>query len=208
MKYWVVSICVLWLSFDVIGQYRGRSKFKPLLYAGGVASQIDGDNFGGYHKLGAEVGVGALYQSQKPIGFAVKAGYVQKGSVKRPNHEAGDFTYYKIALHYLSTPLLLRYQEWRKNWFVEAGVEPQVLISGSEEDENGTLTNRPEFERISFDFLVGGGIKYKRFGFFAYWGKSILPARKLPLTNSVYDSTNNQTNKFIKAGLLLYLSNQ
>lgn len=132
---------------------------------GGLLSQMDGDNFEGYDKLGLRLGVrGQAYISSK-LDFAIEMNFEEKGSrfENDPAIKSSDKSR-KIALSYAEMPLMLRYFVWRRpGLYIEGGAAISYLLSSKFEVEQDGVS-LDEFEKISSSFnrsewnvLLGGG---------------------------------------------------
>lgn len=114
------------------------TSFSPFIQAGLVAAQFDGDQFGGYNKLGARVGFGTYLDINKPFLVSLAILYTQKGAVDPPNAQIGKYTYYRFKANYIDIPVLGNY-EVIDNLSIFAGVSANLLLNKKESDQNGTL---------------------------------------------------------------------
>ncbi len=99
------------------------------IFGGGLTigtnfSQVDGDNFAGYHRVGLNAGAILLINLGKPVVLSMELLYAQKGSraglsqlPRLFNDQSGVMTDYKIRLNYAEIPLLINYFDQRKNNF-------------------------------------------------------------------------------------------
>ena len=85
-----------------------KSKFHIGILAGLLVTQIQGDDLGGYHKLGGSYGVSSLVTLPKNFRLLVEINYDQFGSSSNKN-ETTTFVQ-KINADYLSIPILGNYQ--------------------------------------------------------------------------------------------------
>lgn len=133
----------------------------PLSFSGGIlggfsATQVHGDATAGFNKLGLDAGVfldvrdpGAYW------GVRIEMRYIQKGSRKPHNPDAGDFTTWTRKLDYVELPVMLdvnlgRYQ-------VGAGLYGGWLLRAEKIDSGVSFDVRNEFR--SWDI---GGLWYGR----------------------------------------------
>ena len=109
--------------------------FGAQLFLGANFSQVDGDQMGGYNKLGANVGI----QINRPINndweSAFEIRYSMKGSKKVIDPEGPPTPTLDLNYHYLEVPLLVKYLGWEK-------IEPYGGLSlgvniFNERDDNG-----------------------------------------------------------------------
>lgn len=167
----LLVLLVAFSPFFVVAQDFGAS-----VDVGLVASQLDGDRYGGYHKFGFSFGasVNHLLVSDV-IGARLGLRYVRKGS----HQEATETTpFYKSELHYAELPLTAFYR-WNKFDF-EAGISTGYLIKAKEDtDGYGLREPNPDFRR--FDVSAIAQLRYNLFG--SLWANaslnySILAVRK------------------------------
>ena len=153
-------------------------KFKAGVIAGVSATQISGDQLGGYNKAGIVVGGMVSTTLSKKFDFAMEILYFQKGSKKNSNPDKEDYTYYRLRINYFEVPLLLQWK-YSKRFTFEVGPTVGALISEKEEDEYGDWPYSRPFEK--FEVGIGGGFKVhfaKKFSFTSRIESSLLPVRK------------------------------
>ena len=81
-------------------------------FAGNV-SQMSGDGYSGFRKVGLEAGFGGVYPlDSKGHFFGFKLNYNQKGVKKRRNEEEGDYTDYTLAMDYIEIPVSYLFPLW------------------------------------------------------------------------------------------------
>lgn len=128
-------------------------RFLLNIHAGFAGSQVEGDGLAGFDKLGFQAGLGihTLLNPNFDLGFEINL--LQKGSIRRPNPEAGDYDEYKMALLYAQIPVFLRYHANEKLAFL-AGPVIGFLLSAKESDFNGPIPTEPDFNRIEFSGIL------------------------------------------------------
>jgi len=95
---------LLVLPFGLTAQQR----FKAGLVAGVNASQINGDNTGGYNKLGLLGGLRVITVLSEKSDVSIELAYSQRGS-KNDKSEPVDI---RIDLNYIEVPVLYTYKDW------------------------------------------------------------------------------------------------
>lgn len=103
------------------------------LSLGAVFSQLDGDNFAGYHNIGL-TGGGIVYARVAPrIAPSLELLYTQKGAVSNTEKNAINVRVnsYKVKLNYMEVPVMLNYFDKRKSHF-GIGLSYSQLISQTE----------------------------------------------------------------------------
>ncbi len=110
------------------------------------ASQVSGDNLGGYNKAGISGGfyVSKTFEDKNELEMRIT--YSAKGSRDVPNFEKGKYNAYYLKLNYVEVPILYRYK-FKKVWLM-AGLSGGYLISSSIANESGpipenSVENRP-----------------------------------------------------------------
>ena len=124
---------------------------KAQSFAGGAllgfnASQVSGDNLGGYDKAGISGGFFVNKTLNEKSELEMRITYSAKGSRDVPNFEKGKYTAYYLKLNYVEVPILYRYK-FKMVWLM-AGLLGGYLISSSIANESGpypeiSVENRP-----------------------------------------------------------------
>ncbi|MCB0700794.1 MAG: PorT family protein [Chitinophagales bacterium] len=157
------------------------------LIAGATFTQVDGDNFAGYHKVGF-TGGGIAYAELAPkFAASIEILYTQKGSrahkTQTSNNKVFFIEKYDIDLSYAEVPILFNYFDKRKSHF-GAGVSYSQLISYKE--NVGTQPAFPDsvnldqypFRKYDINFILSGNLHvYKGFFLNARFQYSLLPIR-------------------------------
>jgi hypothetical protein len=154
--------------------------FSGGVSAGFVASQLDGDNLGGYHKPGVRAGGWVNTRLGNFVLLQLELEYTQKGS-KISEQEYAKTRYYHSRLNYVQLPFLAKIQLYPKI-FGEAGVAVGYLESSAEDkDGYGFLEATPPFDEWDFSGILGLSYEFNdtwmgtvRFNY------SILPVREHP----------------------------
>ena len=134
-------------------------QFGASVGAGLVASQLDGDHYAGYHKLGFSLGadVNRLLVADR-LGARLGLRYVRKGSHQEATE---DTPFYKSELHYAEMPLTAFYR-WRKFDF-EAGLAFGYLIK-AKEDTDGYGLREPNIDFNRYELSAIAGVRYQLAG--------------------------------------------
>lgn len=169
---------LLIIAFVALITLSGKAQeFKAGAIAGAAFSQVEGDTYTGFNKIGI---VGGLYVNRW---FSdIWAGqfeivYKQKGSRHSPNESKGDYTLYKLNLNYIEVPLLAKLSV--NDLMFEAGGSYGVLIHSSEENEHGKVIASYPFEDYEMSGLVGISYRvYPRMLINLRWSTAFTRARK------------------------------
>lgn len=137
-------------------QQTSKFSLKPML--GISASQVHGDNYSGYNKLGFAGGlyVNAAFKKQTSIELGII--FIQKGARRNQNPEKFDYRFYYLNLNYVEVPLLLRWQH--KKFFFTGGLSFAYLINYYEASEIGNLTGMFPFKSNEYSFNLGIGMMF------------------------------------------------
>jgi hypothetical protein len=166
----------------------------PRTFYGGVLvgtnfTQVDGDAYAGYHKIGLNLGGIVYTRFSEHIAGSLEILFSQKGSRGHQVQPIGAtdsfITGYNINLNYAEVPLMLNYFDRRKSHF-GAGFSYSRLISGEEKIEV-TQGNRAHeldataypFLKSDINFLLSGNLHLVK-GLFlnARFQYSLIPIRK------------------------------
>ncbi|MEI8280696.1 MAG: outer membrane beta-barrel protein [Bacteroidota bacterium] len=159
------------------------------LIIGSNFTQVDGDNFAGYHKMGLNVG-GIVYATfSEHVAASLEILYSQKGSRSSvptlSNSQAYAINKYGIDLNYAEVPVQINYFDKRKSHF-GAGFSYSQLASSNEYVQTsptypvtGNLAEKYQFKKYDLNFIIGGNLHLVKGLFmnirFQY---SLLPVRK------------------------------
>ena len=128
-------------------------KFKGGLLGGFTASQVSGDNLGGFNKAGLFGGVYTNIKLKENSALQFEIDYIEKGSRKNPNNKSSYS--YKLNLTYIELPLLYKYIYSDVLTF-ETGTSLEVLIKEPFEEVNyGPASNKYSFNKQNMNFILG-----------------------------------------------------
>lgn len=127
-------------------------RFKGGAHIGLLATQVDGDEWGGYKKPGLFIGVfGNLPFEAKRTKLQLEINYAQKGS---RNPSRASFRY-KIVSHQVEVPVLFGWNFW-EGLSLEVGASLNVLASAKEFLDNIAID--PDAGGAKFYLFEAGGI--------------------------------------------------
>lgn len=121
-------------------------------------SQVEGDGYGGYNKLGFIVGGFTNTEFSEKVSTQLEIYYINKGSKKNPHPDEGDYDAFSLNINYIEVPISLRYHY--KKFIFEGGLYASKFLSYSMSDEFGER-NTGGYPFKSFDFGGFLGINYK-----------------------------------------------
>lgn len=149
-------------------QYFERERlFFGAICAGANFTQVDGDNFAGYHKAGLNLSGLVYIRLGQKFAPSFELCYAQKGSRSGNNQYAlandkqTGFKKYRINLNYAELPLLLNYFDEKKSNF-GAGFSFSYLMTSKESYTTSTgITYEQDaklfpFRKTDVNFLLNG----------------------------------------------------
>ncbi|MBN2612287.1 MAG: PorT family protein [Bacteroidales bacterium] len=122
---------------------------------GGVsASQVDGDSYAGFDKVGLHGGVFVRTSFTNKMGMQMEIKYTGRGARKKTSET--DPVVYQLSLHYIDIPLMMNFTA-RQKFIFEAGLVPGYLFALSGEDSGGKIDSEQlgEFKKFDLGWLLG-----------------------------------------------------
>lgn len=144
-KYLLAIVALVLLAAKSEAQYFGGGA-----YAGMTASQIDGDNLGGYDLPGVNLGAFTTLSLSEKARLQLELAFIQKGS-REPISDTSNFIKYR--LNYFEIPLLFAYR--LNDFSFEAGPALDINVYAKEEGAGRTLPNSRTFNRFSLTGILG-----------------------------------------------------
>ncbi len=147
-------------------KFNPKHRFNAGFVLGITASQIDGDGFSGYHKLGIQGGVRGIAKLTRYTDLAVEMLFLQKGS-RDPNSSVGK-EYRKLTLNYIEVPVFLHLKTGEEGFrgSVDLGFSFGRLLNYDIVEYTNRLKYTPfesvkdEFKRNDWSLVIGGGFFY------------------------------------------------
>ncbi len=110
-------------------------KFNGGITAGGLVSQVDGDTWQGYHKVGYLAGAFVSLRISPRSSFQMEMEYIQKGMRQGADSVTNTGTTYLTRLHYLEIPVFYQFT-FARRFQAEAGLAADILL-GTYDEVNG-----------------------------------------------------------------------
>ena len=164
ISFFLILCCLKTFAQPIPNSSQIDRSFRPVWSIGMVGSQIDGDTYSGYHKLGYFFGLGINKQLAKQLEIEFDITFLQKGvranyktdsaSLNNPNN-----TFSLIRLNYVEIPLYIR--TGYKRFKFEAGGAIGYLWRVHDEDQYGLFIDN-KYQNIDCSFLLGGGYKLSK----------------------------------------------
>ena len=154
--------------------------FDGGLLAGITATQVDGDGYGGYDRVGLVAGVWVSRPINNDFAVRTELKFIQKGSYhKFTDGAGGTIGFYSLRLNYIDLPFFIEYH-FRDDVVPFVGISTGFLWRAFESNAEGSY---PEEDIAMFRKVeVAGtaGVEYKisrNFSLCASMSYSILPVR-------------------------------
>ncbi len=146
------QLIIIFLLF--IPQAFFAQRFNGGVIAGLTASQVDGDSYAGFDKVGLQGGVFVNTLISRNAGIQMEIKYAGRGARKKTTESSPDV--YKLTLHYIDIPVLLQY-EVQKKFILEAGIVTGYLFAAAGEENGGKLDKDylVDFNKFDLDWLLG-----------------------------------------------------
>ncbi|MES2704397.1 MAG: outer membrane beta-barrel protein [Bacteroidota bacterium] len=179
---------------DIFGKDR---LFDGRLIIGSNITQVDGDTYYGFNKVGLHVGAQVYVHFSKMFGAGMELLYAQKGArggVVKESYTVGTYIdKYYLNLNYAEVPVTLHFKP-NPFWDFEVGAAYARLISSKEWAESDVPVQiRPEwnsFDKSEISYLCGASRRvYKRWegGIrLQYSARAIRPRERVPLRYTEY----------------------
>ncbi len=190
--------------FILLAQMAFAQRFDAGLIAGFNATQVEGDNFKGYHKPGILAGIFVQTDIIPTVFTGMEIKYSQKGSRKRIPPRDPEPEKYIMRLGYVDVPLFIGFRT-NSRGAVLAGVSAGYLIHSGEYDEYGLFPPQDRNEFNSFDLQPFLGFQFgvlDELKLDLRFALSVLPIRGQPGEDATsYYWLNNQFNNVISLAL-------
>jgi len=130
--------------------------FNAGFFGGVTVSQVDGDQYYGFHKLGMTGGFFVNREIDKNFYWQLEIKYVARGAVE---NQPENYFYDKTVYRYIEIPLSVNYL-FDEKYQVELGLSPEVLLSYAHYDGNGKTDPSLYPDNNRFGLSVFAGILY------------------------------------------------
>ncbi len=172
--------------------YNAQNYFKAHATMAIVGSQVEGDGYGGYKKLGINPSVGIHRDFKKNWSWYADIAFTQKGSQKLANATTGDNNYYYLNVNYIGVPLYIRLKQEKYIFDLGAEISTTVLNKKERIINNNiaqNVDNAFPFNRVAYDYLWGIGYVLGEHWEASIRGSfSIVPARSNAFFRQLYTS--------------------
>jgi opacity protein-like surface antigen len=181
-------------------------RFEGGVIGGFNASQVDGDNYSGYHKPGIAFGGYVQTNLSRTVYAGMELKLMQKGSRNIDSLATNGQIKYIMRLNYVDLPVYLGIRTGERISLL-IGMSPGYLISGREYNDYGKLTEQDQHPFNSFDLQAFLGFRFqftKRLFVDLRGAYSLLPIREHP-GNVLWYWKSNQFNNILSTTVLYRL---
>ena len=134
---------------------RGQ-EFNLGVFGGVAVSQVDGDYYRGYHKLGMTGGLFVNREIENNFYWQLELKYVAKGAFE---NEPNSSVYDKTVYHYIEIPISVNYLVNEKYQF-DLGLSPEILLQYAAFDAHGKTNPSLYPPNNRFGLNAFAGISY------------------------------------------------
>ncbi len=129
-------------------------RFDGGVSLGASATQVDGDDWGGFTKIGLVAGAYVKTDVSENIGFQVDLHYIDKGSKNKKDPDNPGESQFKIKLRYVQMPFM-GYYHFRNRYNIELGIAPAYLISSKILENGEELPDYYKYKPFDLSALIG-----------------------------------------------------
>lgn len=192
---WVFVLAILVVGVSADAQRRFAAKG----IAGFTASQIDGDQSAGYHKVGLQAGLGVEARLKEKQSASLELLFSQRGARNQPQIPPA----FSVTLDYIEIPVQWHYADWlmegegrSPDWYrvrFNAGLSYSYLLDIRDKYENTSFPAAFPFFTRNTVALVLGATFYatEHVGFTFRYNRPLhflyRPGEGRPLRNSLYE---------------------
>jgi hypothetical protein len=151
MKISKLLIITLFLFFGIIA--KSQIIFNGGVMGGLVGSQVAGDSYAGYNKLGFSAGVFANVELSNNTFLQMELSFIQKGSRFIPQPKKGLYDEYIMRLNYIELPVLYQFR-FLDIFKAEFGFAGNFLLSHFEEKNHLKVADNL-FREMNLNFIAG-----------------------------------------------------
>ena len=190
-----LALLIVVLSLSLVGLKSHAQSFDGGLTGGVVASQINGDGYGGYHQIGWTAGIFGRIPTNGPTSWQLEMKYSLFGAHSDSKEIDAGLLPMNIRLHYIEMPIMFRYNLGRLRIngrpldFItaEIGLSGDFLIKGSQSAGNESGFDNPAWAFFSVTGNIGLQFDINdRLGINIRSMNSLIPCRWKPNVGSYF----------------------
>ena len=176
-KHVLLIFLLLIFVYDVYSQ-----RFDGGFTTGFSLSQIDGDGWSGYNKLGLVAGGFVTTKIAQRLTGQYEVKYVQKGA--RERFDPKERNTLKTQLEYLEIPVTVNYSIKSDSFLLETGLLLARIVRSKAYDAYGETEFQNPYHKLDFGIIMGASYKLnKHIWFNLRYTYSIIRIRKLEVPN-------------------------
>jgi opacity protein-like surface antigen len=160
--------------------------FHGGLIGGLTASQVDGDSYSGYNKLGLHAGVYVSTPLTRYLDARLEIRYASRGA-RNPASEDNTGEY-QLGLHYIDLPVMCLFNI-REYGAIEIGLIPGYLFASNGANDEGALLDDQLIDFRKFDLGLLMGVKAnltEKIALHVRYSYSVFSIRDLEVAGSYY----------------------
>jgi len=190
----------------VVSLQTKAQSFNGGIKAGMVVSQIAGDGFSGFNKVGLNGGFFVQYYVKPVVSLQMELAYIQKGSAHTLNPDDPESVGYLLRMNYVELPLLIQYH--LNPLVFELGLSMDFLAGQSEKINNQPNDQGDAWRKLNIASVVG--LQYR---LSEKWSASLrsinsmnsIRKESVPLNVRRYSKKFGAFNDVIAVSLLFYI---
>ena len=145
------------ILLSITASMKGQ-QFNAGFFGGINVSQVSGDFYKGFNKLGFTAGFFVNSPIEQNFYWQAEIKYGTRGAASE-GPSAGDPSLHKSSYHIVELPLSVNYL-FDEKILVEIGISPEVLITERFWDENGLMAESSYTDNRRFGLSVFAGVGY------------------------------------------------
>jgi len=175
-QFWIINILLVCVHLNMFSQT--EKGFRAGIMGGIVPSQVDGDSYGGYGKIGLQAGLFSIFQTKEQMYWQIAIKWMQKGSLYKKSKLG---IYYSLKLNYIDIPITYNYI-YKKKFLCMVGLSYGYLFKSLEDkDGYGGMEPVPPMNKSDLEGLIGLGYYFSsNLLIMNTLGYSMLPIRNYP----------------------------
>lgn len=200
------NLFLLMFLFIMVSSPAFAQRFEGGVIGGFNASQVDGDNYSGYHKPGIAFGGYVQTNLSRTVYAGMELKFMQKGSRNIDSLAINGQIKYIMRLNYVDLPVYLGIRTSERISLL-IGMSPGYLINGREYNDYGKLAEQDQHPFNSLDLQAFLGFRFqftKRLFVDLRGAYSLLPIREHP-GNVLWYWKSNQFNNILSTTVLYRL---
>jgi hypothetical protein len=106
-------ILLFFIVFSTMSAQAQEQRFKAGFHLGMNASQINGDQNYGYHKIGINGGLRVATQIKEKMQIITEINYASRGSQASISNNNNNGGFFRINMRYIEVPIMFNLMDWK-----------------------------------------------------------------------------------------------